>query len=121
MSLACGLLTYNSSLVSFRADLTPFLAEFIEHHRGLRIGRMFGLPAGYAGRTLFVCLMEDGLIVKLPEHVAKEEVLGGKGSPFSRQGKPSKSWVKYTPRTPREARRLAPILEVAVRHVVQTA
>ena len=45
--------------MAFRADLKPFLAKFIEHHRGLRIGRMFGLPAGYAGRKLFVCLMAD--------------------------------------------------------------
>jgi hypothetical protein len=53
--------------IAFRADLQPFLAEFIEHHRGLRMGRMFGLPAGYAGRKMFVCLIEDGLIVKLPQ------------------------------------------------------
>ena len=53
--------------IAFRADLQPFLTEFIEHHRGLRMGRMFGLPAGYAGRKMFVCLIEDGLIVKLPQ------------------------------------------------------
>ena len=130
-------ITYNRTSVpiAFRADLQPFLAEFIEHHRGLRIGRMFGLPAGYAGRKLFVCLMEDGLIVKLPEHVAKDEVRRGKASrdsgfgirdsnPESRVPSPGRAsgvWVKYTPRTAREASRLAPILEVAARHVVQTA
>ena len=107
--------------IAFRSDLKPFLAEFIEQHRGLRLGRMFGLPAGYAGRKLFVCLIEEGLIVRLPEHVAKEEVRGRKGVPFSLQGNPSRSWVKYTPRTAREASRLTPILEVAARHVVQAA
>jgi len=107
--------------IAFRADLQPFLAEFIEHHRGLRIGRMFGLPAGYAGRRLFVCLMEDGLIVRLPEHLAKDEVRRGKAAPFSRRGRPSKAWVKYSPRTAREASRLAPILEVAARHVAHAA
>ncbi len=107
--------------IAFRADLQPFLADFIEHHRGLRIGRMFGLPAGYAGRKLFVCLMEDGLIVKLPERVAKEEVRSGKAALFIRPGRPSKAWVKYKPRTAGEANRLTPILEVAARHVVQTA
>jgi hypothetical protein len=104
--------------IAFRADLQPFLADFIEHHRGLRIGRMFGLPAGYAGRRLFVCLIEDGLIVKLPERVAKEEVRDGKARTFTRRGRPSKSWIKYTPRSPREAGRLAPILEVAARYAV---
>ena len=81
--------------IAFRAVLQPFLAEFIEHHRGLRIGRMFGLPAGYAGRRMFVCLIEDGFIVKLPQSIAKDEPA-------------------------REAGRLAPILEMAARHVVGT-
>jgi hypothetical protein len=121
--------------VLFPADLQPFLAEFIEHHRGLRIGRMFGMPAGYAGRKLFVCLMDDGVVVKLPEHIAKDEVRSGRASrdsgfgsrdsnPESRVPSPGRAggvWVKYTPCTAREATRLTPILEVAARHVVQTA
>jgi hypothetical protein len=77
--------------IAFRADLQPFLAEFIEHHRGLRIGRVFGLPAGYAGRRMFVCLIEDGFIVKLPQSVAKDEVRAGKASPFVRRGRPSRA------------------------------
>lgn len=104
--------------IAFRADLQPFLDEFIEHHRGLRLGRMFGLPAGYAGRRMFVCLIEDGFIVKLPQEVAKDEVRSGKASPFVRRGRPSRSWIKYAPKTKREAGRLAPILEMAARHVV---
>jgi hypothetical protein len=124
--------------IAFRADLEPFLAEFIDHHRGLRTGRMFGLPAGYAGRKLFVCLVEDGLIVRLPEHIAKTEVRTGKGVPASgfgirdsnresqvptpgRAGRTSGVWIRYEPRTAREASLLTPILEVAARHVVQTA
>ena len=124
--------------IAFRADLQPFLVEFIEHHRGLRIGRMFGLPAGYAGRRLFVCLMEDGLIVKLPEGVAKDEVRSGQAvrdsgfgirdsSPESRVPNPARAgrasgvWVKYKPRTVREANRLSPILEVAARYVAEAA
>jgi hypothetical protein len=101
--------------IAFRADLQPFLAEFIEHHRGLRIGRMFGLPAGYAGRKMFVCLIEDGLRVKLPPHVAKAEVRAGR---CVRAPNPGSVWVKYVPRNAREAARLAPVLEAAARYVV---
>jgi hypothetical protein len=104
--------------IAFRSDLQRFLADFIEHHRGLRIGRMFGRPAGYAGRRMFVCLIDDGLIVKLPVHVAKEELRGGRAAPFTRTGRPSRSWIKYTPRHARDAQALAPILEVAARYVV---
>lgn len=107
--------------IAFRADLQPFLDDFIDHHRGLRIGRMFGRPAGYAGRKMFVCLMDDGLIVKLPERVARDEVREGKASTFTMRGRPSKSWIKYAPRNPREVGRLAPILEVAARYVAEAA
>ena len=107
--------------IAFRVDLQPFLAEFIEHHRGLRIGRMFGLPAGYAGRKMFVCLIEEGLIVKLPERVAKDELRAGNAKVFVRRGRPSKKWIKYSPCDTREAGRLAPILEVAARYVVEAA
>jgi len=82
---------------------------------------MFGRPAGYAGRRMFVCLIEDGLIVKLPERLAKEEVRGGRAAEFTRGGRPSKSWIKYTPRSTRDAGRLAPILEVAARYVAEAA
>ena len=115
--------------IAFRADLQPFLAEFIEHHRGLRFGRMFGLPAGYAGRKMFVCLIEDGLRVKLPTHVAKAEVRARRcvrdsgfgirdSNPESRAPNPGSVWVKYVPRNAREAARLAPVLEAAARYVV---
>jgi hypothetical protein len=85
--------------IAFRADLQRFLAEFIEHHRGLRTGRLFGLPAGYAGRRMFVCLRGNGLIMKLPD----------------------RGWVKYTPRNRREATRLVPLLEIAARFVAEAA
>jgi len=107
--------------IAFRADLQPFLADFIEQHRGLRAGRMFGLPAGYAGRKMFVCLIEEGFIVMLPERVAKDEVRTGKAKAFVQRGRPSKKWIKYSPRTAREAGRLAPILEVAARYVAEAA
>jgi hypothetical protein len=107
--------------IAFRADLQPFLVDFVEHHRGLRAGRMFGLPAGYAGRKMFVCLIEDGLIVKLPEQLAKEEIRRGNATAFTRRGRPSKTWIKYAPRNVREAHRLAPLLELAARHVAETS
>jgi hypothetical protein len=107
--------------IPFRSDLQPFLVDFIEHHRGLRTGRMFGLPAGYAGRRMFVCLIEDGLIVKLPERFAKEELRRGKATAFARRGRPSRAWIKYVPRSVSEAHRLAPVLELAARHVAETA
>ena len=85
--------------IRFRADLQHFLNDFIEQHRGTRGGRLFGLPAAYAGRRMFACLRGNGVIVKVPK----------------------RGWVKYTPRTRRDAVRLIPVLEVAARDVAEVA
>ena len=105
--------------IPFRSDLEPFLREFITSHRGLRLGKMFGLPAGYVGRRLFACLIEDGVIVRLPIEVARKEISTRRGRPFSPRKKTTGSWVMYTPRDAVAARRLAPVLEVAVRDVAE--
>ena len=104
--------------IPFRTDLQTFLTEFAEQHRGIRLGKMFGLPAVYVGRRLIACLMEDGIIIRLPNDVAKREIKG-EGAPFSRRGKATGSWVKYRPRTSVDARRLAPVLEIAARHMAE--
>jgi hypothetical protein len=126
--------------IPFRADLRAFLTEFTDRHRGVRPGQMFGLPAGYVGRRLFVCVIEDGIIIRLPSDIARREIKG-RGEPFSRDGKaasaridtlrasragrgatrtrPWGSWVMYRPRTIVEARRLVPLLELAARHVAE--
>ncbi len=104
----------------FRADLTPFLAEFAEHHRGIRLGRMFGLPAGYVGRRLFVCLRDDGLIVRLPPDVAAREIARG-ARPFTATAGSGRRarWVRYRPKTAVDARRMVPALEIAARYVAE--
>jgi len=116
----CGKVQCRFVPIPFRADLRPFLTEFIERHRGVRLGTMFGLPAGYVGRRLFVCLLEDGLIIRLPPDVVRREIKG-RGAPFTRRGKGRTlgSWVMYRPRTAVEARRLVPVLEFAARHTAE--
>lgn len=104
--------------IPFRGDLQAFLAEFVDQHRGVRLGRMFGLPAGFVGRRLFVCLMEDGIIVRLPEEVAMREIRT-RGKPYSRRGRVMGSWVMYRPRNAAAARKLVPVLEIAARHIAE--
>jgi hypothetical protein len=106
--------------IPFRSELEPFLREFVAAHRGLRLGKMFGVPAGYAGRRLFACLIEDGVIVRLPKDIAKREIAARRGRPFNPKGKKaSGAWVMYRPRDIVAARRLAPTLEVAVDHIAR--
>lgn len=104
--------------IPFRAELEAFLAEFVAQHRGVRLWRMFGLPAAYVGRRLFVCAIEDGIIVRLPEEIARREI-GTRGEPYSRRGRTMGAWVMYRPRNAVDARRLAPVLEIAARHIAE--
>ena len=107
--------------IPFRRDLQPFLEEFVAQHKGVRLGKMFGLPAVYVGRRLFACLIEDGVIVRLPDAVAKRELKAG-ARPFNerqRPGKPMGAWILYEPRTAAAARRLTPVLEIAAQHVAR--
>lgn len=105
--------------IAFRTDLQGFLAEFINEHRGLRLGKMFGLPAGYVGRRLFTCVIEDGIIVRLPDDIARRELKRG-ARPYSRRGgRAMGSWIMYSPRSASAARKLAPILEVAARNIAE--
>lgn len=102
----------------YRQELTPFIEEFAAHHCGVRLGRMFGRPAVYVGRRLCACLMDAGVIIRLPDDLARRELHGG-AKPFSKRGKATGSWVLYTPKTAAAARRLTPILEIAARHVAR--
>ncbi len=99
-----------------RTDLRTFLTEFVAARRGLRQGKMFGMPAAYAGPRLFACVFEDGIICKLPA-----DVLRAAGArPFSIRGRQMKSWGLFSLATPAARRRLVPILEVAARFVAES-
>lgn len=105
--------------IPFRSELASFLDEFAVAHRGVRRGQMFGLPAIYVGRRLATCLMEDGIIVRMPREMARAEIRAKRGTPYSRRGRETGNWVMYRPRTAAAARGLTPILESAVRHLAE--
>lgn len=96
-----------------------WFTEFLNAHRGVRPGRLFGRPAAYAGRRVFAYLMEDGIIVKLPVDVARRERARGVEPHTATPGKDA--WMTYRPRTADDARRLWPILELAARNAADIA
>jgi len=54
---------------------------------GIRPGKMFGLPAHYIGRRLFVCVYEQGIALKLPLKRVQELIDTGHCQPFRPLGK----------------------------------
>jgi hypothetical protein len=105
--------------IPFRSELRSFLTEFAEEHRGVRLGQMFGLPAIYVGRRLVTCLIEDGVIVRLPAELARQEIQSKRGKPYSHGARKAGNWVLYTPRSAADARRLTPTVERAARHLAE--
>jgi len=105
--------------VPYRTELQPFIEEFAREHRGVRLGKMFGLPAIYVGRKLVTCLMEEGILVRLPKDIAREEIRSRRGKPYSQRGREMGNWVMYTPKTPTAARGLTPLIERAARHIAE--
>ena len=101
-------------------ELRSALIEFAAAHRGVRMGHLFAQPAMYAGRRMFACVREDGIIVKLPVDLVRGEIARG-AAPHTRRGRVVRDWVTYRPRTIVEARRLWPMLEVAARNAADLA
>jgi hypothetical protein len=103
-----------------RRDLLDLFETFVAQHRGLRLGRMFGAPAIYAGRRLSACLMDDGVVMKLPPAAAERaRALGGKpwvSATGAARGRTMKGWVIVVPRSGVDATRLLPLLEAAAHH-----
>ena len=106
-------------MIPFRAELTAFLDEFAEHHRGVRRGKMFGLPAIYVGRRLVTCLIEDGIIVRLPEEALRREIQARRAKRYSQGGRDSRNWALYRPRNAVAARTLVPLIEAAARDAAE--
>ena len=42
-----------------RRELLDLFETFVAQHRGLRLGKMFGAPAIFAGRRLSACLIDE--------------------------------------------------------------
>ena len=103
-----------------RRDLLDLFESFVAQHRGLRLGKMFGAPAIYAGRRLSACLMDDGVVMKLPPAVTERaRALGGRPwAPATgrAKGRTMKGWVIVVPTSDAEAARLLPLLEAAAHH-----
>ena len=96
----------------YRKDLERALDEFVSARRGLRLGRMFGAPAGFAGRRMFACAIDDGLAVRLPpEAVRRERVRGVR--PFAPGGRASRGWLFYRSARTGLERGLVRVLEEA--------
>ena len=111
--------------IPFRRDLERALAEFVGFRKGLRMGWAFGVPAAFAGRRMFACVVEDGLACRLPSEAARRELRAG-AKPFSlviqgtrpgaARARANSGWVYYQPSRGVLNRQISMALEEGARH-----
>lgn len=102
-----------------RRDLRAALEAFVATHRGLRVGRVFGAPAGFAGRRVFARLSDAGLQLRLPRSVRDAKLSGAsarRAAPPGAKRPVSSEWVTVGPSS-QAAQRLEILLEQAARYV----
>ncbi len=71
------------------------LDDFFSKNDDVRAGQMFGYPAYYVGRSMFACLYEGVVGLKLPETMANEAREKKEITYFQPYGKPKmREWVQ---------------------------
>ena len=59
-------------MANFNPEHKAVLDNLLLSHPYVRSGKMFGFPAYFVGKKLCICLYEEGVGVKLPEHSVKK-------------------------------------------------
>lgn len=76
---------------------TEALAAMLLELPDVRRGRMFGVPAFYAGKKMFACVYGDIIGIKVPEDVARRLLEDARFAPFQPYGKPKmREWVQFS-------------------------
>ena len=72
------------------------LDDFFSGDEFVRQGQMFGYPAYYVGRTMFACLYEGKIGLKVPEEIANKAREMDEVTDFRPHGKPKmREWIQF--------------------------
>jgi TfoX/Sxy family transcriptional regulator of competence genes len=89
---------------------------------GVEAGMMFGYPAYYVNGKMFACLYENGVGLKVPEHLANE-LIGKEGIdhfvPLSR--KVMREWIQITRERSEDYLKDEPIFRSSMEYVSSLA
>ncbi len=76
-------------MANFNPEHKAVLDDLLLGHALVRAGKMFGYPAYFAGEKLCICLYEQGVGVRLPEHYAAKLLHSDSNViPFQPMGRP---------------------------------
>ena len=106
------------------ADFNPshkaVLDAMLLGYPNVRLGKMFGFPAYYAGKKLCICLYEQGVGVKLPEKSAAKLLDADPNAvPFQPMGRRKmREWVQINLSHSEGYRQYKSVFEESIRHVL---
>jgi len=81
-------------------------------------GKMFGYPAYYVNKKLFVCIYKQGVGIKVPETVAKHLIDGKIAIYFQPLGRPRmKEWIQINKEKPLEYLNHKDIFDISLNFV----
>ena len=95
----------------------PILDDFLSRNNNVRVGQMFGYPAYYAGRSMFACLYEGKVGLKVPEEKANEARAKEGVSDFQPYGKPKmREWIQFDFDSEEELSQYSDLIDIAIRY-----
>ena len=93
----------------------PILDDVLSQYENVRIGQMFGYPAYYVGRSMFACLYEGKVGLKLLEETANEARTKLGISDFQPYGKPKmREWIQFDFESEEGLRRWMDLIDAAI-------
>jgi hypothetical protein len=107
-------------VANFNPEHKAVLDDLLLGYRHVRSGKMFGLPAYYAGKKLCICLYEQGVGVKLPEQSATKLLDEDRNAvPFRPMGRPKmREWVQINLSRSEDYRQYRSVFDESIRHVM---
>lgn len=91
------------------------LDNFFSKNDDVRTGQMFGYPAYYVGRSMFACLYEGVVGLKLPEASANEAREKNEIAYFQPYGKPKmREWIQFDFDSEGDLNRQKTLLDAAI-------
>ena len=93
----------------------PILDDVLSQYENVRIGHMFGYPAYYVGQSMFACLYEGKVGLKLLEETANEARTKLGMSDFQPYGKPKmREWIQFDFESEEGLRRWMDLIDAAI-------
>ena len=93
----------------------PILDDMLSQYENVRMGQMFGYPAYYVGRSMFACLYEGKVGLKVPEDTANAARDKEGISDFRPYGKPKmREWIQFDFDSEEELRRYGDLIDTAI-------